>query len=203
MTLVPTDWRLVLTDCSARPRNAANTRVRILESARELFSHKGYDEVGMRDIGREAGVDAALVSRYFGSKEDLFAEVLRSCGDAKDWFEGDRTDFGRELAYELVYDPSEMDDCKLDGLLIMLRSMGSQKAAEIIRQSTHERFYAPFIKWLGGEDVEVRSRMVLGVLMGMALSRDMAGGYGLSEEDTAKLCERLAVLFQNCIDGDC
>ncbi|MBG7616589.1 TetR/AcrR family transcriptional regulator [Brevundimonas sp. BAL450] len=194
---------MVLTDCSARPRNAANTRVRILESARELFSHKGYDEVGMRDIGREAGVDAALVSRYFGSKEDLFAEVLRSCGDAKDWFEGDRTDFGRELAYELVYDPSEMDDCKLDGLLIMLRSMGSQKAAEIIRQSTHERFYAPFIKWLGGEDVEVRSRMVLGVLMGMALSRDMAGGYGLSEEDTAKLCERLAVLFQNCIDGDC
>jgi AcrR family transcriptional regulator len=177
--------------------------VRILESARELFSHQGYDEVGMRDIGREAGVDAALVSRYFGSKEDLFAEVLRSCGDAKDWFEGDRTDFGRELAYELVYDPSEMDDCKLDGLLIMLRSMGSQKAAEIIRQSTHERFYAPFIKWLGGEDVEVRSRMVLGVLMGMALSRDMAGGYGLSEEDTAKLCERLAVLFQNCIDGDC
>ena len=194
---------MVLTDCCARPRNAANTRARILDSARELFTHQGYEEVGMRDIGREAGVDAALVSRYFGSKEDLFAEVLNSCGSAKDWFEGDRADFGRELAYELVYDPPEMDECKLDGLLIMLRSTGSPKAAEIIRKSTYERFYAPFIKWLGGEDAEVRSRMVLGVLMGMALSRDMSGGYGLSEEDTARLCERLTVLFQNCIDGDC
>lgn len=192
-----------LTDCCARPRNAAGTRTRILEAARELFSHHGYDDVGMRDIGRAAGVDAALVSRYFGSKEELFAEVLRSCGDARDWFEGDRAGFGRELAYELVYAPPEMDECKLEGILIMLRSTGSAKAAEIIRKSAHERFYSPFIKWLGGRDAEVRSRMVLGVLMGMALSRDMGGGYGLSEEDTAKLCERLAVLFQTCIDGDC
>ena len=157
----------------------------------------------MRDIGRAAGVDAALVSRYFGSKEDLFAEVLGSCGGAKDWFKGDRADFGRELAYELVYAPAEMDECKLDGFLIMLRSMSSPKAAEIIRKSSYERFYGPFINWLGGEDAEVRSRMVLGTLMGMALSRAMGGGFVLSEEDTAKLCERLAVLFQNCIDGDC
>lgn len=157
----------------------------------------------MRDVGRAAGVDAALVSRYFGSKEELFAEVLRTGGDARDWFDGDRADFGRELAYELVYAPPEMDDCKLEGLLIMLRSIGSAKAAEIIRNSAHERFYGPFIKWLGGEDAELRSRMVLGILMGMALSRDMGGGFGLSEEDTARLCERLAVLFQNCIDGGC
>ncbi len=192
-----------LTDCGARPRNAATTRGRILDSARKLFSHHGYDDVGMRDVGRAAGVDAALVSRYFGSKEELFAQVLRSCGDARDWFEGDRAVFGRELAYELVYAPPEMDECKLDGLLIMLRSTGSAKAAEIIRKSAQERFYSPFINWLGGDDAELRSRLVLGILMGMALSRDMGGGFGLSEEDTAQLCERLAVLFQNCIDGSC
>ena len=157
----------------------------------------------MRDIGRAAGVDAALVSRYVRTNQDLYAEVLGSCGGAKDWFKGDRADFGRELAYELVYAPAEMDECKLDGFLIMLRSMSSPKAAEIIRKSSYERFYGPFLNWLGGEDAEVRSRMVLGTLMGMALSRDMGGGFGLSEEDTAKLCERLAVLFQNCIDGDC
>lgn len=196
-------WRLVLTDCCARPRNAANTRARILESARALFAQQGYDDVGMRDIGRSAGVDAALVSRYFGSKEDLFAEVLRTGAHARDLFSGDRADFGRRLAYELVYAPPEMDQCKLEGLVIMLRSMGSAKAAEVIRQSAHERFYGPFMDWLGGDDAEVRARMVLGVLMGMALSRDMGGGFGLSEEDTARLCERLAALFQNCIDGDC
>lgn len=157
----------------------------------------------MRDIGRAAGVDAALVSRYFGSKEDLFAEVLSTGSHAKDWFSGERADFGRRLAYELVYDLPEMDECKIEGLLIMLRSMGSAKAAEIIRQSAHERFYGPFMQWLGGDDAEVRARMVLGVLMGMALSRDMGGGFGLSEDDTKKLYERLAALFQNCIDGDC
>ena len=54
-----------------RPRNAAATRTAILEAARERFAAESYDDVGMRDIARDVGVDAALISRYFGSKDDL------------------------------------------------------------------------------------------------------------------------------------
>ena len=54
------------------------TRQAILDVARERFTAHSYDDVGMRDIAREVGVDAALVSRYFGSKEDLFTAALDS-----------------------------------------------------------------------------------------------------------------------------
>ncbi|HEV7965751.1 MAG TPA: helix-turn-helix domain-containing protein, partial [Actinoplanes sp.] len=58
----------------ARPRNAAATRAAILASARRNFARAGYDGVGVREIAGGAGVTAMLVNRYFGSKEQLFAE---------------------------------------------------------------------------------------------------------------------------------
>jgi AcrR family transcriptional regulator len=56
-------------------RNAARTRESILQSARARFASDGYDRATIRSIAGDAGVDAALVSRYFGSKEGLFAEA--------------------------------------------------------------------------------------------------------------------------------
>jgi len=59
-----------------RRRNAANTREAILASARTAFTNSGYDGAGVREIASGAGVTAMLVNRYFGSKEQLFAEVV-------------------------------------------------------------------------------------------------------------------------------
>src|SRR6186997_2432060 len=59
----------------ARRRNAAATREAILTSARRAFARAGYDGAGVREIAAGAGVTAMLVNRYFGSKEQLFAEV--------------------------------------------------------------------------------------------------------------------------------
>ena len=59
-----------------RRRNAAATREAILASARLAFAQSGYDGAGVREIAAGAGVTAILVNRYFGSKENLFAEVI-------------------------------------------------------------------------------------------------------------------------------
>ena len=56
-----------------RPRNAAQTRADILDAARRRFATDGYEPTTLRTIAADVGVDAALVSRYFGSKQDLFA----------------------------------------------------------------------------------------------------------------------------------
>src|SRR5215831_13533227 len=60
-----------------RRRDAAATRTAILASARRAFADLGYDGAGVRGIAAGAGVTAMLVNRYFGSKEKLFAEVVR------------------------------------------------------------------------------------------------------------------------------
>ena len=54
------------------------TRAAILDAAKRLFAAKGFGVATVRDICTEAGANIALVSRYFGSKSGLYAEVCRS-----------------------------------------------------------------------------------------------------------------------------
>jgi AcrR family transcriptional regulator len=54
----------------------SQTRDAVLGAARRLFAEYGYDKTTIRAIGREAGVDAALVHHYFGSKEQMFVAAM-------------------------------------------------------------------------------------------------------------------------------
>jgi AcrR family transcriptional regulator len=52
-------------------------RALILEAARPLLSTRPYDEVSMTDIAQAAGVARGLVHHYFGSKRELYLEIVR------------------------------------------------------------------------------------------------------------------------------
>jgi AcrR family transcriptional regulator len=56
-----------------RTRNAEGTRADILAAARLRFGNDGYERTTLRAIAADVGVDPALVIRYFGSKQQLFA----------------------------------------------------------------------------------------------------------------------------------
>lgn len=181
-----------------RSRNAAATREAILASARERFSCDSYDDVGLRDIARDASVDAAMIHRYFGTKDDLFAAALDSCEMGHDLFDSPHEGFGRRLAEQIVYQPKR--GVKLLGMQIMLRSIGSAKAAEIVQASAQADFFEPFEAWLGGDDAAVRVRILAGLMMGMGISRELGGGFGLPDKEADRLCERLASLIQTLVD---
>jgi len=48
----------------------------ILATAERLFSSKGFDGTSVRDIADEAGVNIAMISYYFGSKEKLMEALF-------------------------------------------------------------------------------------------------------------------------------
>ena len=54
-------------------KKSDRTRTAITEAARQLFRDRGYERTTVRDIAAAAEVDPALVIRYFGSKDQLFA----------------------------------------------------------------------------------------------------------------------------------
>lgn len=54
------------------------TKARILRAARQAFAESPYDQVTTRSIASKVGIDAALIHRYFGSKEGLFAAVIEN-----------------------------------------------------------------------------------------------------------------------------
>jgi AcrR family transcriptional regulator len=182
-----------------RPRNAEATRAAILSAARERFARESYDDVGMRDIAGDVGVDAALVSRYFGSKEDLFVAVLDSCENGADLMAGDRSTFGQRVAHEAIFEAKS--ESKLKGLLILLRSVGSTKAMELVQRTGNDRFFNPFAEWVGGDDAPVRARLAAAFIMGMAVSREITGGFGLTREQCAAMEARMAAILQDIIDG--
>lgn len=49
----------------------------ILEKAEALFSEKGFDATSIRDISKEAKINIAMVSYYFGSKDKLMYELFK------------------------------------------------------------------------------------------------------------------------------
>ncbi|HEX3239351.1 MAG TPA: TetR family transcriptional regulator [Solirubrobacterales bacterium] len=59
-----------------RPHDAKASRAALLEAARELFRERGYERATTREIGERAGVDPALIVRYFDSKEGLFIAAI-------------------------------------------------------------------------------------------------------------------------------
>jgi AcrR family transcriptional regulator len=58
-----------------QPRKSERTREAILKAAQALFGELGYDRATVRDIAARAAIDPAMVIRYFGSKEALFARA--------------------------------------------------------------------------------------------------------------------------------
>jgi AcrR family transcriptional regulator len=59
-----------------RPHDAEASRRALLDAARAVFDEVGYDRATTREIGERAGVDPALIARYFDSKEGLFIAAI-------------------------------------------------------------------------------------------------------------------------------
>ena len=62
---------------SGRRGGDSGTREAILAAARARFGDLGYDRATIRGIADDAGVDAALVHHFYGTKDQLFAAAMR------------------------------------------------------------------------------------------------------------------------------
>lgn len=60
---------------------ALSTQEKLLHAARAAFWSRGYSNVSVRTIAVAAGVDVALISRYFGGKLGLFQATLAGAFD--------------------------------------------------------------------------------------------------------------------------
>jgi AcrR family transcriptional regulator len=61
----------------ADPEREAATKAQVLAAAERLFALHGFQNVSVRDITAEAGVNLASVNYHFGSKDALLFEIFR------------------------------------------------------------------------------------------------------------------------------
>src|SRR5947209_160943 len=71
--------RVVAHDASPRRQRLDHDQRRrqILDCARRLFSERNYASVSTSEIARQAGVARGLLHHYFGTKRELYLEVMR------------------------------------------------------------------------------------------------------------------------------
>ena len=53
-------------------------QLQIIETSERLFAQKGFDATSVRDIAEEAGINVAMISYYFGSKEKLMEAIFEA-----------------------------------------------------------------------------------------------------------------------------
>jgi len=186
-------------DQPKRRRNALATREAILQSALAAFSRHGYDGIGVREIAEAAGVTAVLVNRYFGSKEELFAEAVELAFADNSLFEGEFTELANRLS-AVIMRKTEPQDKPNDALLLLLRSAPNPRAAEILRDCIARRFERPLKSLLQGPRAEERAAMVLALILGFVLMRRVIRSKGLFD-DSGSLAGELKIMLQRLIES--
>lgn len=190
---------MVFPTLQLRTRNAAATRAALLAAARTRFANFGYEQTSLREVAADAGVDAALVCRYFGSKEDLFAAALNACEDTR-WMDGGLEGLGDRLAQLLMEDQTCGED--VEGLMILLRSASSPKAREAASRWSEDSFLRPLSDMLDGDDAMLRARLVGSMVLGVMFTRALFCNGDMDEAEQARTRERLAAVLDACVAPD-
>jgi AcrR family transcriptional regulator len=170
----------------------------ILASAREAFARSGYDGVGVREIAERAGVTAMLVNRYFGSKERLFAEVVADIMTTPIILTPETlvsAHAGDDMADALVR-ITTADGAPLDGFQIMWRSASSPAAAAIARREIDAHYHKTLTAALPGPHASERAALLLAVVAGVQIMRQMIGLEALASCPPEVLTELLRPVFR-------
>lgn len=183
-----------------RPRNAAATRNAILESAIRHFARAGYDGVGVREIAADAGVTAMLVNRYFGSKEQLFAEAVETSFATPVFIAETSDELARDIAVALAAHSAPGIE-SVAPFLIMLRSVSDPAAVDIVRAAVARHVGRRLSRQLPDPAPQLRSDVMLSVISGVLLMRQVVGTRALSRSGTDRLVEILETVFDAIINA--
>ena len=163
------------TSASRRGRRpgAPDTRAAILAAARASFAASGYAGTTVRSVASAAGVDAALVHHYFGTKHDLFVAALALPLDPSTVI-GPALAGGLDGAAErlLVAFLGVWDDPELQpSLLGVVRGILEPGGSELIRDGFLPAIVLPVVTSLGLDAPERRMPFVASQVFGLIMAR--------------------------------
>jgi len=184
-------------------RDACKTRERILAAAKTLFSRDSYEHVGVREIAADAGVDAALINRYFGSKKELFAAVVSGAFFGEEHCPGDVRTLGERLARLLMAEEAGCcHEGDFDPLLLLLRSAVSPAASPIVSEAFHAEFVRPLAAMLGGDDAEVRAAVIAAYVIGLSTMVALLKSPAMRDTEVDKVAALLTTAVGACLADD-
>jgi AcrR family transcriptional regulator len=155
---------------TAKTGKSERTQAAILAAAGQLFAELGYDRTTIRDVAARAAIDPAMVIRYFGGKEELFARAVVVDLKLPDLSGVARSRIGETLVrHFLGYWESEN---RHRGLPLLLRSAASNDyAARKVRDVFAGQVVPALARALDPATAAERVGLVSSQLLGLAFCR--------------------------------
>lgn len=181
---------------STRLRNAADTRADILAAARVRFGADGYERTTLRAVAADVGVDPALVIRYFGSKQDLFAAAAEFTLDLPDLtaVAPDRVAEALLPRFFAVWE----DDTTFVALL--RAAMTSPTAADTMR-TVFATQVAPALMAVTPDHAEQRAGLMGAFVIGLATTRYVLANPAVANLSHAELISWTAPVIRHLLVG--
>ncbi|MFE7467327.1 TetR/AcrR family transcriptional regulator [Streptomyces sp. NPDC057499] len=168
-----------------RRRDAVATRRRLLEAARDLFAERGYEGTTVRSIAARAGVNQALLFRYFGSKRGLLTEVVALGGLEQLRATPPEELFETALRSMLTRSVEEAEDRSLE---VYLRSVGRGDEAAGTLRELGEEYQSALAGLSGAPDAVLRADLAMAWLLGIGLMRTVVAREPLAGADPDDVC---------------
>lgn len=151
-----------------------DVRDAVLDSARVAFRSKGYVRTTIKGVAAAAGVAPEVVSRYWGSKEKLFAAAMKLPFDpatavpelAAPGLEG----MGERLT-RATLDALADEDSREDLLVLFKAGSSTTKATAGLRTFIEQSMIDRLVRYIGVPDARLRVSLISSYLIGVAANR--------------------------------
>lgn len=186
-----------------RRRNAAQTREALLKVAKSRFARYGYATTTVREIADDAGVNVALINRYFTSKEGLFEACLETAMTEMDQ-ETTAVSLD-EVATKIGHRIAGPDDSRThEALLMLIRSSGDERTEEL-RRAILRSFSVRLAASVGGQSDParlLRAQVILSAALGMTLMRSLVGVEPIASAGEEEISGALSDMIRALLPAD-
>jgi len=194
----------------ARPRRGprqggADTRRAVLDAARARFGRHGYDGTKLRDVAADAGVDVALVSYFFGSKDGLFTAAMAIPMNPAELVEELTRDGAEGLGERLVRRFLSLwdDDAANSPMIALVRSAATnEQAAALVRGFVERELLLRIAAAIDAPDPELRAALAGSQMVGIIMARYVVRVEPLASAAPEVLVAAIGPTLQRYLTGD-
>jgi AcrR family transcriptional regulator len=189
-----------MTRTGRRPGDSSITKSEILEAARSIFAEFGYESATLRRIATAAGVDVALISHYFGSKENLFVAVHDlpiNPSDVAGVFDGVDDDAIGDRVAQFLLGVLAADDSA--AISLMRAASTNASAAAMLREFIDRTLIDPIAVMIDVPNGRERVALVASHILGVLFARHIVGVRELTEVSIDELVDAIGPTIQRCL----
>jgi len=189
---------------TGRRPGPTRTRGAILDAARAAFATRGYDAVSIRGVAREAGVDPALVHRFFGSKEQLFVAAMQlpiAPGAFVDALLAEEVDGLGERLVRTLLTLWDTPGAFAPFLALIRGAVDNEAAATMLREFLTSEVLGRIAAAAAPDRPEFRASIAGSQIVGLAVARYIVRVPGLALADPADIVAAVAPTIQRYLTG--